>query len=356
MREQVGGAQPADVEAKGGASAQFFVGNQMGFLHAQGGPWSRFFARHFDLMVWSLVIALALELSLPRFSYETYLQYSQANRLIVGLFLLAGASLVNGVVSGVFGRSMGKAMFGLRAVPVDGRDKFNTGDHIVRELRAWIFGLALGIPFVALFTLWKNFAEVSVGRPALYDRQAAKIEVAPIGRFRRAVAMACCALVYAGFVALSVWGQANAVSATAPVYWTNPVTGRSVRIDGFAAEPMTLDDGSKVYTFAGARHIVYLAEEADPSGALTLTEYIEVLRASLTDVRHDGPVGPAYIDGMATQKWDGLLKSENWPGAFFVFATSSRFWRIIVLKPGASSSAGEETMPIVVALKRSIVP
>lgn len=340
------------------ASTSVFVGNKKGYLHAQGGPWSRYFARQFDLILWGIALAFVIELTLPTIHLNTYLQYSQGNTFAVGLILIAGASLINGVVAGLFGRSLGKAMFGLRVMPVDGREKFNMAEHIAREFRVWFAGLAVGIPIIALFTMWKNFSEVSVGRPATYDRQFAKIEVTHIGTFRRAAAMLFAALVVFGAAALGAWGDVQADrELLTPATWTNPVTGRSTRIDGYVAAPMTLDDGSIMYTFQfGASVIAYLADETDATGTLTMPQYVEAMRAALVDVDHAGPAMPVNIDGVTMQKWEGVLRSQGWPGAYFVFKEGTRFWRIIVFRPGATNQVDEESMPIVIALKRSVLP
>ncbi len=41
--------------------------------------------------------------------------------------------------------------------------------------------------------------------------------------------------------------------------------------------------------------------------------------------------------------------------AYFIYKEGNRFWRTIVFRPGASDDVREETMPIVVSLKRTFV-
>lgn len=158
-------------------------------IHTQGGPWSRYFARQFDITVNAIVIAFIIEFSLPYISIDTYLAYSSINNTVAGIGIIALAFALNALTLTAFGNSLGKAMLGLRAFPVDGTGRFDIAGNFKRELRVWIFGAAMAIPIFALFTFIANYREVSVGRPAIYDRRFAKIKVKPIGATRRALAM-----------------------------------------------------------------------------------------------------------------------------------------------------------------------
>lgn len=345
----------ADVRTK---DEGIFVGNSMGSLHFQGGPWSRYFARQFDLTVLGTVAAFAIELTLPNISPAAYVEYANAPTVGQGFILLIIATFLNGVVSGIFGRSIGKTMFGLRPMPVDGRLRLSFFEHIVREFRVWFAGLACGVAIIALFTMWKNYSEVSVGRSAVYDRQFARMEVTRIGAARRAIAMIFTALVVLGVSFLGVYGETLArQESSTQITWTNPDTGLSVQLHGdWIAEPMTLEDGSRMHVFSrGTSIVAYLAMEQDPSFALTLDEYVEAVRANVTSVDHVAPAVPVNVDGVTMQAWEGNLRSAGWPGAYFVYKEGNSFWRIIVFLPGADSEVSEQAIPTAVALKRTIV-
>lgn len=345
---------PAATENK-----SIFVGNTRGSLHVQGGPWSRYFAKQLDLTIWLVIASLVVGFILPFVSANLAIELSSTNSFTYGLIMLVPAVLLNGIVSGIFGRSIGKAMFGLRPVPVDGRPRLTFAEHIVREFRVWFAGLAIGIPIIALFTMWKNFSEVSVGRPATYDRQFAKMEVTRIGSLRRSSAMLFAGLVVFGTVAGGYYVEyLERQRSFSPTSWTNPQTGRSMPLFlNETAESVTLDDGSTMFAFqVGSQLVAYLAWEDDPSGALTMEQYVDAMRGNLTDVEHLSAPAPVNVDGLSMVKWSAKLRSEGWPGAYFVFKQGDRFWRIIVFRLVGGSSADEERIPVVGAIKRTIVP
>ncbi len=74
------------------------------------------------------------------------------------------ALVFEAIVFGLFGTTLGKLLFGVRVRLRDGgRPTFL--QYLGRVAWMYLSGLGLGIPFVALFTMGRQFFEVKEGRP-----------------------------------------------------------------------------------------------------------------------------------------------------------------------------------------------
>lgn len=326
--------------------------------HPHGGPWSRFLARQLDIAILAILVGVGIELTLPELSMEAYRVFYGLNRTVANLVILAGAFVANALVLTIFGNSPGKAMFGLRAVPMAGAGRFGLSGNLKRECRVWLFGVAVGIPIVALFTMYWNYREVRAGRPAIYDRKFARIEARPIGDARRAVAMISAVGLLVGALALAFWELQYEQRVAAPETWTNPISGRSTTLPGgWIAEPLTGDDGFEVLGFSAAdsSKMVFLAADDASIDLWTLDQYAQSIERSFADsVTLSGRWRQVEINGTPMLRKDGQEIPKRWPTTLLLAKFGNRFWRIIVMKPHASDRSDPEKMPLIQALIRTL--
>ena len=90
---------------------------------------------------------------------EAYVGFMGMNDSVLGLLLLLGAFLVNAAIISIFGNSLGKVIFGLRAAPALEAGDFGFTWVFRREMRVWFFGAAVGLPIIALFTMARDSFE-----------------------------------------------------------------------------------------------------------------------------------------------------------------------------------------------------
>ena len=320
---------------------------------ARGGPWSRCCARLFDLTLLAVVIVFLIEAFLPALSMEAFLLYANARPFVTGSGIVASAFALNALVLTAFGNSPGKALFGLRAVPLDGAGRFGFAGHAAREFRVWVFGAGIGIPVVALVTMARNYREVGAGRPASYDRRHARMEARPIGETRRTVAMISVAGLSLAAVALVVWGEPYERRIAAARMWANPVSGLSATLPaGWIAAAATRDDGVRLFTFTAfdRSKTVYLAVEED-AGGLTLGRYAElVARNAAASATLIGRWRRVEIEGAPMLRRDGWTSRTGRPVTLLLAKHGNRFWRLIVMGRQPDDHGNAEALPLVKAL------
>ncbi len=163
------------------------------------GPWTRFFARSIDITILLTLLIIGLYLVPPAVSPGLSLQLnSNPGALLLPLLLVA--LLLNAVIITLCGNSLGKAIFGIRAEPIEGDWRFGLDGNLKREFRVWVWGLALGLPLVSFFTLVPAFHRVLRGTPTAYDLGRATVRAYSQSRFRRTLGMLFALLPYLGIL------------------------------------------------------------------------------------------------------------------------------------------------------------
>ncbi|MBX3580824.1 MAG: RDD family protein [Rhizobiaceae bacterium] len=180
-----GGARRRDIDEVPSADIE------LGFadLYPLAGPWTRYFARSIDIIVLSYAVVFALFTAAALTSYDLYLALSQINPFLFSMIVLPLALLANAVIVSLFGNSLGKTVFGIKAFRADANQAFDLGMHIARELKVWVQGLGLGLPIVALVTLVLAFNRVSAGKQTRYDEGSTNVLALSDSKLRRWLAM-----------------------------------------------------------------------------------------------------------------------------------------------------------------------
>lgn len=170
-------------------------------------PWRRYAARMLDLTVVSLVMGALLGVVGLLFAPEPSAKFWQflgsgpvgkvAEMMLSLLLVIPGNALLLGLTGG----TLGKWMFGVKIVRPDGRP-IGVLAALWREIRVWFQGLAMGIPFVSLFTLFAGFSWLKDDGHAPWDKPRQRIALhRPAGAWQVFLALVGLALL----IAVRVW-------------------------------------------------------------------------------------------------------------------------------------------------------
>ena len=129
----------------------------------RAGPWPRYWARMLDLLLGIAVLSFVAGILWPAF-FST----AERNFTAISIVLIPIAMCVEAGVMTLFGTTLGKAIAGIRVETIDHR-RPTLGTLFVRNMRVWFFGLAAGIPIIALGTLSHNYRKVSAGDRTSWD-------------------------------------------------------------------------------------------------------------------------------------------------------------------------------------------
>ncbi len=138
------------------------------------GPWSRWFARSLDLLVGATVASPLIGL-LVQFMW-TLPPFPSPDR--IALYLLAIAPLpfiVDAIIVGVFGNSLGKALLKIKVhskLTVDGVETLQPiyfDEAIQRNFKIWLKGYWFSIPILAAIPQFVAFLKVSDGKQVPWD-------------------------------------------------------------------------------------------------------------------------------------------------------------------------------------------
>jgi uncharacterized RDD family membrane protein YckC len=296
------------------------------------GPWRRFCARWFDIYIFVVATAFIGEILLAPYS-KSYVELMTApnNDLLIGLVFLPFAFLLEAIFSSIAGTSPGKFLLGINVVK-HSRDRLTLSDWLKRGLNVWFSGLALGVPFVSLITMWREYKKTGMDLPASYDEKLGFTvigkELTLVKKLVAGLAMIAAAVVMIVLSAMSKETDAEALKTkTSPPYsWQNPITKNSFSVDAiWKYESQTKTESAPVYIFT----------EATNHAAVILG--LERFEGSLqTYVR-------AFMKGNEGQMNfdDGGLYTEpngvsSWVGVGTMSAASTARLRVEIRKDGAN--------------------
>jgi uncharacterized RDD family membrane protein YckC len=157
-------------------------------------PWPRFFARQIDYLLFGMIFGVVHSMVLTDFLDLPWVLFSP---LTTFAWIPPEAVLL-----ALFGTTPGKWTFSLRVVRADG-DKLLLGAALVRSVRVWIQGMALGIPPILLVTNWLGYKQLtSRGITSWDERTPSTTQQAPLSGSRMVTAIA----LVAACLALLSWG------------------------------------------------------------------------------------------------------------------------------------------------------
>lgn len=170
-------------------------------------PWRRYAARMLDLTVVSLLmggllgVVGALVAPEPSAKFWQFLASGPVGKIAEMMLSLLLVIPANALLLGLTGGTLGKWVFGVKIVRPDGRP-IGVLAALWREIRVWFQGLAMGIPFVSLFTLFAGFSWLKDDGHAPWDKPRRRIALhRPAGAWQ--VFLAVVGLVV--LIAVRVW-------------------------------------------------------------------------------------------------------------------------------------------------------
>lgn len=124
-------------------------------------PWLRYWAKLVDVWLWVVIMGVVFGIAFPRWSMET-------NETLLGLILLACTIPIHALLLSTFGNTIGKALLGIRVTHKG--QKLSFGQALKREGLAYVKGLGLGIPIVALFTQINSYNHLKNEGASSWDK------------------------------------------------------------------------------------------------------------------------------------------------------------------------------------------
>jgi hypothetical protein len=303
------------------------------------GPWRRFFARLFDIYLGVIILGIVGEWTLGRYS-SGYVEFMSLpnNDILVGIVFLPFALALDAVICNIFGTNLGKYLMGVKVHKVKG--EMVLSDWFDRAFNIWRSGFAFGIPFVNLWTMFRQYKLVGLSLQSTYDRRCGyQAYGQKLSTIRILVAVGAMILVFGAMSALTVFVkkmdmEAVRVLASPPYSWQNPVT----RLESFVNaewkhEAKDNGQGSDIYIFTenSGRAVVILGVE---SFDLTLNAYVTAFReGTIKDMRFND--GGRYFenDGVATWEAYGTMDSDkNSRLKVEIRKNGNNFWRVVVVQ------------------------
>lgn len=141
-------------------------------LHVR--PWSRYFAKIFDIFIASILFFTFSFFILISSSYIAdviFFKYSSLYVLFVVLFnfiFIIFSCLLDAFFLNVFGFTIGKALFNIQVRDLNG-NKLKFFSAFKRNLAVWYFGLALNIPLVNIFANCRAYDKLILTSTTKWD-------------------------------------------------------------------------------------------------------------------------------------------------------------------------------------------
>ena len=152
-------------------------------------PWIRYWARMFDISLYTTVVVILLAMYFPTTILERISEFG------FGILLLFSWVFVESILLSAVGTTPGKEVLKIQLI-LPGRNSIPFANAFYRSLRVWWFGLGTGFPLVSLFTL--SHAESVLSRDSItsWDREGGFVRHERIGAARGVFTAAFLVLFY----------------------------------------------------------------------------------------------------------------------------------------------------------------
>ncbi len=162
-----------------------------------GRPWLRFAARMVDMILFSFLLGIVLDLLAPALIEQT-------NQLL-GLVSLVVFALCEPFFLHAFGATPGKMLLNIRVTGSDGQPP-TLPQAFSRSLLVWIFGIGMGLPILSMAAMMFGYFRVKKGGAPHWDlRSGTRVVHGPSGPIRMTAAVVVIgAAVFLAYTALQV--------------------------------------------------------------------------------------------------------------------------------------------------------
>jgi len=131
-------------------------------------PWRRYWARSLDIFVGTFLAATVIGALWP--SFLSQMTAAAGEKGIILLILLPFAFAVDALICWALGNTPGKAIAGIKVLQKGGQRRLSPTAYLGRNFGVYVFGFALGLPLVSLFTLVYGYRRAADGDPSTWDR------------------------------------------------------------------------------------------------------------------------------------------------------------------------------------------
>lgn len=300
--------------------------------------WPRWFARSFDLWWQTALVAFVLGqlLCLASPLFVRWLETPFGWKLF-GLACMPGGLLLDAALQALAGNTPGKALLGLRVVMADGRAP-RLGELVGRNMALWRSGLALGLPLLSLVTMARQGLRLRKGLQASYDANDFLVCAGGSSRLAKGVFGIAFGGLFAAILALDAVDRQDSREASAmleapPYAWTNPATGRTVRVARqWRVEERTGPDGAPQYLFtqhSGHAAVLFAHER---TGGRALRQDAQVLADRLSDRFELADSYFAEFRGRRSWVGRGLDKKGLARVQLRIVEVDGKAWRVVAMQ------------------------
>ena len=127
-------------------------------------PWVRYWARMFDISLFSLPAGFSIGYFAPNAFSEP------GSEQFLGIFILFIWAFIEASLLSTFGTTPGKLLFRIRFILTSG-SKFSYSEALNRSLKVWWRGLGTGFPLISLFTLVIAHNRLKNNQQTSWDRE-----------------------------------------------------------------------------------------------------------------------------------------------------------------------------------------
>ena len=303
----------------------------------------RAIARLIDWYAMTLLISfpIGFALGLLNPGFALWIQDLGSQMLFGWLVLTPLAFVAEAMVFGLFGTTLGKALFSITVTTVDGhRPTFSQYNQ-----RQFDVYCAAGscVPFLYLFFVMVWERQIRRTGQASYDENRFAVTAPKLG-FLRGVATA--AVLFALVLIVAATKQLGYSSAHR---WTNEVTGKSVAVPSGWLYKQETAEGRSFHSFihsASGSEVIFAKETVDSS--IPLSTYVEFFAAAVKPAIHLVlPGQQTHIAGSPVMSITGNMVADQTQRvhAFFVYK-DSRVWRAILTGPPGKDPTTPEAMKL----------
>lgn len=201
-------------------------------------PWQRYWARGLDSLACSMAV-----LCIYAWASGGVLLDSSIWSTILGMAMML---VLEPVQLWLWGTTLGKWIFGIRVVHVDGRN-LRLGEAFSRTWRVLLYGQGLKIVGISIWRLWKSYVAYDNGEELLWEEDS-ELTVKDQKPLRYAAAAAAAAVIFCAAVLISAFAQLpqNRGDLTAQQFCEN--YRKAAESAGVSESPYFLqDDGTWLY-------------------------------------------------------------------------------------------------------------
>ncbi|WP_109369336.1 RDD family protein [Ochrobactrum soli] len=293
-------------------------------------PWLRYFARILDISILATILISAAIIISAYVSMPIFVKIYSTDARVLTLISLPFVMILNAIIITIFGNSIGKKIFGIHVVNLRSNKPFTLVENIARELRVWVKGMALGLPFISFFTLIPECNRVSKGKPASYDEGIASVRPYSDSSLRRLFGIAITISVLALILYSNNIEKQNLAKLSMPHEWVNPKTQLSTTIPKGWESDTVKGQGSAgdLYMFTNMDTGIIALLAVETMDNTSLSTYANALEKSLsTNMRFDSD----WAEYTIPKVWgrSALMREGDYPAELLLTRVGSSFWRVV---------------------------